>query len=191
MYYSQINTRYAKSLFLLAKERNIVDEVKKDIDLILQWLDEYADLKVLIEHPVIKPSEKLRVLTNLFKDKINVNTLLFLKLIVKNKRENHLKSMCIDFVDLYKKQKGIKTAVLTTAIELSRTQESSITKSIEKAFNSEIELNTKVDKSILGGMIIQVDDKQLDLSVARQIQQLRNQFLNIDFNNKKINNTLK
>lgn len=182
MYYSQINIRYAKSLFLLAEEKNIINEIKQDIELILQWFDEYTDIKILLEHPVIKPSKKTEILRDLFKDKINQYTMMFLKLIVKNKRENHLKNICVDFIDLYKKKHGIKTALLTTSIELSRTHKTNINKAIEKAFKSDIELNTKVDENILGGMIIQVEDKQLDLSVARQIRQLRDQFMNIDFN---------
>ncbi len=185
MYYSQINTRYAKSLFLLAKEKNIIDEIKQNIELILQLFDDYPDIEILLEHPVIKPSKKTEIISNLLKDKVNGYTMLFLKLIIKNKRENHLKNICIDFIDLYKKQQGIKTALLTTSIELTRTHQTNINKSIQKAFNAVIELNTKVDESILGGMIIQVEDKQLDLSVARQVQQLKNQFLNIDFNRKK------
>lgn len=185
MYYSQINTRYAKSLFLLAKEKNLTDEIRQNIELILQWFDDYPDIEILLEHPVIKPSKKTEIISDLLKDKINEYTLLFLKLIIKNKREKHLKNICIDFIDLYKKQLGIKTALLTTSFELTRTHKANINKSIEKAFNAAIELNTKVDEAILGGMIIQVEDKQLDLSVARQIQLIRNQFINIDFNKKK------
>jgi F-type H+-transporting ATPase subunit delta len=191
MYNSQINIRYAKSLFLLAEEKNISDEIKKDVELILQWYEEYEDIKVVLEHPVLKPTKKYQILSDLLKDKVNAYTLSLLKLIIKNKRENHLKNICINFIDIYKKQKGIKTAVLTTAFELTRTHKSNIKKSIENIFSAEVELKTKVHKELLGGMLIQVDDKQLDLSVAGQVQKLRNQFLNIDFNNKKKNKTLK
>ncbi|MDA3954073.1 MAG: ATP synthase F1 subunit delta [Bacteroidales bacterium] len=182
MYQSQINIRYARSLFLLAEEKNIIDDIVQDIELILQWHEENDDIRIFLEHPVIKASKKSEILSDLFKDKINASTLSFLHLIVKNKRENHLKNICIDFIDLYKKHKNIKTAVLTTAFELTRTHQTHIKKTIEKAFSSPIELNTKVDETLIGGMIIQVDSKQLDLSVTRQIQKLRNQYLNIDFN---------
>jgi len=185
MYNSQINIRYAKSLFLLAEEKKITDEIKKDMELISQWFDEYEDIKVLLEHPVLKGTKKYQILSDLLKDKVSTYTLSLLKLIIKNKREMHLKNICINFIDIYKKQKGIKTAVLTTAFELTRTHKASIKKSIENAFKAEVELETKVQKDLIGGMLIQVDDKQLDLSVAGQIHQLRNQFLNIDFNNKK------
>jgi F-type H+-transporting ATPase subunit delta len=185
MYNSQINIRYAKSLFLLAEEKNISDEIKNDMDLILQWYEEYDDINTMLEHPVLKASKKYQILSDLFKDKVNEYTMSLLRLIIKNKRENHLKNICINFVDIYKKQKGIKSAVITTAFDLTRTNKANIKKSIEKVFNAEIELETKVQKELLGGILIQVDDKQLDLSVAGQVQKLRNQFIDIDFNNKK------
>lgn len=119
MYNSQINIRYAKSLYLLAEEKNLLDEIKRDIDLVLQWFEEIEDLKTLLEHPVIKASKKTEVISRFFKDHVNHYTLSFLKLIIKKKRENHLKNICIDFRDLYKKGKGLKTAALTTAIALS------------------------------------------------------------------------
>jgi F-type H+-transporting ATPase subunit delta len=185
MYNSQINTRYAKSLFLLAEEKDQIEIIKKDVDLILQWLEDSKDLNELLEHPLHRASKKTEILSKLFEDHISEYTMLFLKLIVKNKRENHLKNICTDFIVLFKRSKGIKTAVLTTSFDLTRTHQENIKKAIEETFKSPVELNTKVDESILGGMIIQVDDDLLDVSVARQIQELRNQFLEIDFNKKK------
>ena len=185
MHQSQINVRYAKSLFLVAKENNKLNEITNDIELILKTIREIDDFKLLIEHPTIKASQKLEILEEIFKNKVDKYSLSFLHLIVKNKRENHLKSMCYNFIDFYRDYKGIKRAVLTTASEISEKERSIIKESIQKKFNATIELQEKVDQDLIGGMIIQVDDKQLDLSVAKQIQNLRNDFLKIDFNDKK------
>ena len=185
MYHSQVNIRYAKSLFLLAKEKELLDEIKKDIDLILQWFDENEDVNVLLEHPVVKSSKKAEIIDKIFKESINSYTLSFLQLIIKNKREKHLKYICLDFVEIYKKNKGIKTAVLTTSFDLSRTHKENIKKSIEHMFKAPVELKTKLDESLIGGLIIQVDDRQIDLSVARQINELKQQVLKMDFNNKR------
>ncbi len=185
MYHSQINIRYARSLYLLAEEKGLLNEIKKDIDLLLQLYDDIEEIKTLLEHPVIKSSKKADVLSSLLKGNVNEYTMSFLQLIIKKKRENHLKYICIDFVDLFKKGQGLKTAVLTTAFELTKTQETNVKRSIEKEFKSKIDFNTKVNETLIGGLIIQVDDKQLDLSVSGQIQQLRDQFKSIDFNNTK------
>lgn len=184
MYQSQINVRYAKSLFELAKEKNLLDEVMNDISLILKTIEGEDDFNELLNHPVISANEKGRILAEIFKQQVNEHTMSFFGLIIKNKREKHLKSMCLNFIDLFYKYKGLKKAIITSAIDLNRTEKEKIKQSIEKKFNATIELENKVDESLIGGMIIQVEDKQLDLSVAKQIQNLKREFLTIDFNNK-------
>lgn len=185
MHNSQVNTRYARALYLLADEKNILESVRKDMDTIIQLMLENKEIEELLDHPVIKSSKKQQILHDIFKDNVSDETMSFINLTIKNRREKHLKNICRDFISTYKKKRGIRTAVLTTSFSLSRTHEEKIKKQIENAFKSPVELDTKVDKSIIGGMLIQVDDKQLDLSVARQIQELKEQFLNIDFNQKK------
>lgn len=185
MYQGQINVRYAKSLFQLAIERDLVDEMKDDIQLVLETFQENDNLETIMSYPVMKTSKKNQIIKGIFNEKINEYSLSFLLLIIKNKREKHIKNICTDFLDLYAEHKEIKRALITTAFNLNRTQAENIRKSIEKKFKSTIELETKVDKSLIGGVIIQVDDKQIDLSVARQIQDLRTSFLDIDFNNRK------
>ena len=182
MHHSQINTRYAKSIFLLAEEKEILGDIKKDMDFLLSALEDNPEINTLLEHPVIKSSKKIQVLNEIFKDKVNKYTMSLLHLIVKNNREKHLNEICRHFVVIYKKSKGIRSAMLTTSFDLSRTHLENIKRSIEKIFKAPVELDSAVDESTIGGMIIQVDDKQLDLSVARQISQLRSKLFDIDFN---------
>lgn len=172
-------------MYLLAEEKEILESVRQDMDTIIRGLEENSEIDILLQHPVIKSSKKAQILGDIFSDAVSDYTMSFLNLIVKNKREKHLKNICRNYIAIYKNRKGIKTAVLTTSFDLNRTHKEKLRKTIEESFRSPVELETKVDKSVIGGLLIQVDDKQLDLSVARQIQELKNQFLNIDFNNKK------
>jgi len=87
---SHIHTRYAKSLLLLAQEKNLLDEIKSDIELIYKTLINSEDLKKLLDHPILKSSRKSEILGQIFNQNINKLTHQFLKLIVKNKRENSL-----------------------------------------------------------------------------------------------------
>jgi F-type H+-transporting ATPase subunit delta len=185
MHNSQINTRYARALYLLAEEKGKLDLVRNDMDTILRTVEENSEIDILLEHPIIKPSKKTQIFADIFGKDVSEHTMLFLNLIVKNKRENHLKHICKNYITIYKNRKGIKTAVLTTSFDLTRTHKEKLRKTIEESFKSPVELETKVNKSVIGGLLIQVDDKQLDLTVSRQIQRLKDQFLNIDFNNKK------
>ncbi|MFO7842771.1 MAG: ATP synthase F1 subunit delta [Bacteroidales bacterium] len=185
MFHSQINVRYAKSLFLLAKEKKLVDEIRNDIEHILQAINEIPEILVLLEHPVIKISRKRAVLNDLFSGKVNEYTMTFLQLVIKNKRENHLKGILRNFIDFYRQFKGIKTAEITTAIKLSEKERSEIIKAIEEQFKTTVELKQKVNEDIIGGLIIEIENKQLDLSVAHYLERLKKEMLDFEIHYKK------
>ncbi|OFX19985.1 MAG: ATP synthase F1 subunit delta [Bacteroidetes bacterium GWA2_31_9b] len=185
MYHSQINIRYAKALLLIANEKGIQENIKNDAEFILSSVDTSDDFNLLLEHPVIKPSEKIKAFEALFKEKINELTLSFLKLIVKNKREIYLKNILFILIDIYKKNSGIVPVLITTAYELSVDEKEKLKLSIEKNKKCLVELTEKVDESIIGGMIIQIEDKEMDNSVVNQLQKFKINLIEIDLNSKK------
>lgn len=185
MYHSQINVRYAKSLFLLAREKNLVDEIRKDVEFILASLNNIPEILFLLDHPVIKISHKKAVLDDLFADKVSEYTRVFLQLVLKNKRQNHLKGMLRNYIDQYRQFKGIKTAEITTAIELSENERNEIIKAIEKQFKATVELKQQVNKDIIGGLIIEIDNKQLDLSVIHYLNRMKKEMYDFKIHYKK------
>jgi F-type H+-transporting ATPase subunit delta len=180
MYHSQINVRYAKSLFLLAREKKLVEEIKQDVELIIESLKEIPEILFFLEHPVIKISRKKAVLIDLFAEKVNKHTMIFLQLVVKNKRENHLKGMLRYYINLYRQFKEIKTAEITTAIKLSQKESKEVINAIEKQFKASVELKQKVNEDIIGGLIIEIDNKQLDLSVAHYLNRLKKEMYDFE-----------
>jgi F-type H+-transporting ATPase subunit delta len=185
MYHSQINVRYAKSLFLLAREKNLVDEIRKDVEFILASLNNIPEILFFLEHPVIKISHKKAVLDDLFADKVSEYTRVFLQLVLKNKRQNNLKGMLRNYIDQYRQFKGIKTAEITTAIELSDNERNEIIKAIEKQFKATVELKQQVNKDIIGGLIIEIDNKQLDLSVIHYLKRMKKELYDFKIHYKK------
>jgi len=185
MYDSQINVRYAKSLFLLAREKKLVEEIKEDVDLILESLNEIPEILFFLEHPVIKTSRKKAVLIALLAEKVNEYTMIFLQLVVKNNRENHLKGMLRHYIDLYRQFKGIKIAEITTAIKLPYNERSEVIKAIEEQFKATIELKQKVNEDIIGGLIIEIDNKQLDLSVTHYLNCMQKEMYDFKIHYKK------
>jgi len=185
MYHSQINVRYAKSLFFLAREKKLVDEIRKDVEFILASLNNIPEILVLLEHPVIKNSQKRVVLRDLFTDKVNEYTMTFLQLVVKNKRENHLTGILRYYIDLYRQFRGIKTAEITTAIKLPDKERKEIVKAIEKQFKATVELKQQVNEDIIGGLIIEIDNKQLDLSVAHYLNRMKKDLFDFEISYQK------
>lgn len=174
---SAIAVRYAKAFFSLAKEKNLLDSLKSDIELIFNVCKNSSDFILLLESPIVKTSKKTGLITAIFNGKLNELTLKFLHLITENKRERHIPGICRNFLSLSRKDQNIKSAVLTTASEIDIKTINKIESLIGKELNAKIELSTQVNSDIIGGIILRLDDKQYDASVATQLKKIKQQLL--------------
>ena len=174
---SKINVRYAKAFFSLAKEKNLSGELQMDAGLISSVCSSSSDFMLLIESPVIPTSEKKKVLKAIFDGKINSYSLNFLLLITENRREKYIPGIFRDLEELYRKDQGIKTALLTTATPISETIVDQIQKSLEKEFGAKVELRQRVDEELIGGFVLRVDDNQYDASVSSQLKKIKEKLL--------------
>lgn len=180
---SKISVRYAKALFLLSKEKNVLDTVREDITSIDE-VCENGDFISLIESPIVKGSDKQTVLNKIFEGKISDLSLSFLNLILKNKRESYIRDIARNFQDLYKQDQGIKTAVFTSPFAIDEKLKASIAELIKKSFNTEVELKEEVNEDLIGGFILRVGDNQYDASVSSKLQDLKRDLRNATFENK-------
>lgn len=174
---SAIKVRYAKAFFSLAKEKNALESIKSDMDLVLSVCKNSVDFMLLLKSPVVKTSRKKELIKLIFEQKTDNLTLNFLMLIIKNKREIHIPGICRNFLSLTRKDQNIKSAVLTTATEISQNTINKVKKLLAKELNAQIELQTQINKVILGGMILRIDDKQYDASVATQLSRIKQSLL--------------
>ena len=174
---SLITVRYAKAFFSLAKENQLLEPLKNDIEVVAAICNESTDFILLLESPVVKGSKKMKLINRIFDGHLNELTLKFLALVTKNKREAHIPGICRNFLSLCREGQGIKSAVVTTASGISPETLKNVQAIMEKEFNTKIELTEKISPSIIGGMILRVDDKQLDASITTQLKRIKTKFL--------------
>ena len=174
---SAITVRYAKAFFSLAKEKNIQETLKSDIELIFSVCESSSDFILLLESPIVKTMKKVELFKLIFSDKIHNYTHNFLKLIAENKREAYIPGICMNFLSLTRKDQNIQTAILTTATEIEVNTVEKIKKTIEKNTGTQIELSTKINPNIIGGLILRLEDKQYDASVATQLKKIKKTLL--------------
>jgi len=179
---SKISVRYAKAFFSAAVERKLLDIVKKDVDSLLQLLQLQPRLKELLASPVVKTKEKRDFLDKVFKDRYHTLTLDFLHLLLKNNRELFLLEMCLNFQALYSRQTGIRSAKLTTAIELDESQLQQYNQFIQDYLGSKAEVTAIVDEKLLGGFVLKLEDRQLDASVSTQLKKMKRELVNFNKN---------
>ena len=174
---SAINVRYAKAFFLTAKGKNLLKEFKADIETILEVSKTSEDFILLLESPVVKTSKKAAIIKQIFDGAIQGITLKFLMLIVENKREVYIPGICRNFLDLTRKDQNIKSAVLTTATEVSTETTQKIQKLLTNELKANIELSTQIKPEIIGGLILRLEDNQYDASVATQLKKIKQNLL--------------
>lgn len=174
---SAITVRYAKAFFTLAKEKNNLDTLKTDIELVHDVCMDSNDFILLLESPIVKTSKKTELISSIFENKIDNLTLNFLLLIAKNKREVNIPGICRNFLDLTRKDQNIKSAVLTTASEVNAETIKKIEALLGEKLKATIELSTQTNPEIIGGLVLRLEDKQYDASVATQLKNIKQELL--------------
>lgn len=168
--------RYAKSFGDLAAEQGSLEKVYADMRLIHKTCSANRELSILLNSPIVKTDKKQSILKEIFHGKIFKLTEDFILLITSKRREALLESIAEAFVEQYKVRKKILTAVITTTFGLDEDLRKKVLELVKKSANSEIELIEKTNDKLLGGFILQVGDKRLDASIAKQVRRLAMSF---------------
>jgi F-type H+-transporting ATPase subunit delta len=173
---SKITIRYAKALFDLALEHNVLEQVKDDMALISQVSLENRELRGMLHNPVINVDKKQKVMLRIFGSHINKLTLSFINIISRKRRESYIDGIASDFVTLYKEYKGIKTAYITSAVALNETERLAMLGILKNLTGKEIELIESLKSDIIGGFVINMDNYQVDQSLTTKIKILKKDF---------------
>ena len=173
----RIASRYAKSLLDLAIEQDKLDRILEDVHS-FKKATENRDFYLLLKSPIVNATKKKSIFEALFKDKYDPMTSSFLNILLSKGRETYLPEIAASFLDQYKRMKKISSISLTTAKALSESNVAAIKNKLEASDQTSdvIDLETKVDKELIGGFIIEFDDKLYDASVAHKLEQLRKEF---------------
>lgn len=174
--------RYAKSLIDLAIEKGQLEEVHNDMLFLQHAFQSSKELVVMIKSPVIKADKKEKVLDAITAGKTSVITSTFYKLLLRKGREFNLPEIITAFIEQYKIHKGIHTVKLTTAVPVSEELKKAIIDKISADKHlQQIELETAVDESLIGGFVLEVGDELVDGSIAFDLKNIKKQFQNNDF----------
>ena len=173
----KVSMRYATSLLDLAVEKSMIDIISGDVELILSAMEQSRELAKALKNPVIKPETKISILDEIFKSKVNAETLHFVRFLVKKGRENLLLEIAQKFLKLRDERAGVVSVNVRTAFELTDSQTNELKNKIEKMLSKKARLNIKIDPDVVGGSVAQVNDTVYDASVKHQLETLKQQLL--------------
>lgn len=168
--------RYAKSLFQLAIERGELDKAYADMLLLQQTINENNDLANMLKSPIIKPGSKEEIMRLIFGEKIGELCAAFLYLIIRKKREMHIPQIARSFTNLYLENNGIEEALLITAFKPDEDFRNKIIQLVEKKSHQKVQLEERIDPSVIGGFILRFGNREIDTSVSSEFRLLRREF---------------
>jgi len=169
--------RYAKAILELSSETNAVDQVASDMERIVEAGNDTGDFQVFLNSPVIKTDKKISILKVLFPEFTDLTTS-FIELITKNKREYLLTEIASAFVSLLKKQNGIVPISVTSAVKLEKQTLNQILEKLKSHVDGAFEVTEEVDPSLIGGFVVRMEDKQIDASIASQLNRMKIELAN-------------
>ena len=171
---------YSKALYELSIESNVTDEIEHQSKSILKALETIKEFNAFIKNPLFKQNDHVEMLNDLSK-KFNFNPILnkFLNFLVSKRRLFYLDKILKDFVLYCSFKRGEVDAKLISAKELKDDEVEKIKKDLFAKFGSKINLDYKVDKDLISGLIIQVGSIMIDNSMKNKLKQIKSKMIEV------------
>jgi F-type H+-transporting ATPase subunit delta len=171
---SGVPGRYASALFELASDEKSADAVGQQLQAFGRAIEESDDLKRLVRSPVFSSDDQIAAISAIAEGLgITGAALNFLKLAARNRRLSGLPDMIKAYATLLSQSKGEVAGEVTSAEPLSDAQLSDLKAALKGSIGRDVALSTKVDSSILGGLIVKVGSRMMDNSLKTKLQNLK------------------
>ncbi|WP_320676169.1 ATP synthase F1 subunit delta [Prochlorococcus sp. MIT 1300] len=168
-----ITTPYAEAFLQIASSRDEVDQVVDQAKAILDLWENSPELSEAMASPVLEVEAKKAAIEKLFADQVTPSFLNLLKLLADRQRIGLLDSVLQRLLELYRQQRNIALATVTTASEITDEQKTELLKKVQLvAGTDKLEINLNVDPDLIGGFVVSVGSKVIDASLAGQVRRL-------------------
>ncbi len=166
--------RYAAALFDLAKDQRQLEQVEADVKSFQSMLASSEDLRRMVRSPVISADVQAKALAAILaKAGIGGLTGNFLKLIARNRRLFAAADMMKCFRALLARERGEVSADVASAHPLSPEQMQVLADTLKTSIGKNVQINTRVDPNLLGGLIVKVGSRMIDSSLRTKLNNLK------------------
>ena len=162
--------RYAEAVFSLAKERGTFEAWQRDLDQLAQLM-EHPQVRVTLESPNVAEAQKAAVI-----DQVQLGAQPEARNLARLLLTRRRIGIAGQLAELFREQAlaelGIVVAEVTTAMPLDKEGEAGIKRKLTEMIGKQVEIRTKVDPDIIGGIVARIGDQLIDGSVASQLRRL-------------------
>jgi len=170
---SRVAIRYSKALFDLALEKNMINEVRTDLEIIRKICTENTEFNQFLSNPLIEEKTKASVLKKLFENEVSPLSYEFLQLLSRKKRSGFLLEMIDKYLERVLDHEGILSCLLISSQSVEEDQSDNIKSRIEEMTGKKVVFSFQIDDSVIGGFIVKIKDTVIDLSIKTQLEKMR------------------
>ncbi len=177
---SMVASRYAGALLSLANEQHCADAVHQDLLGFQKVWESEAEVRAFLTNPVLAPLKKMPFFTAAFSSAFQPLTFQFFEKLLKGRRTNILGEVGPAFDVLYRRQMGIVRVMVSTPAPLNEAAKARITQMVQASDvykgGKQIDLQIRIDASLIGGLVVRVEDQQWDASMKSALESFKRKF---------------
>ena len=170
---SKAGDLYGQSLYDLAAEVNLTDEILGQMEVVEGLFKENPDYITLLSEPSVPKKERLQLVDDAFKDGCQEYLLNFIKILIEKGLFREFSACRKRFRKCYNTDNGIADALVTTAVALDDSQVAKLKEKLEGISGKKVLLRQKVDPGILGGVRVDLEGQLFDGTVKGRLSELK------------------
>lgn len=161
---------------MLAGETGEQDAVAEEMRLVSQVCHSSRELCAVFRNPEIKAVKKVAIVSDIFGTQVGRTTMAFINFVVRKKRSVNLGGIAEAYLDRYRDSRGIVLSQLTTAVPIDDDVKEAASRLIADYTHKQVELCTKTDPAIIGGLAMEFDNTMYDARISTRLAKLRQEF---------------
>ena len=169
-----ISNRYAKALFLLAKKENVLQEISRESQSVIDFFSNQQMAMMLLKNPIVSKEKKINIFQKSFQGQLSTLMQSFIKLVIDKGRYRDLLSILDQYIEIYKKEMNIISLELVTTKKINDSLKQKINNKLGAQEN--VVFKETIDPKILGGILIRLNDLQFDATVKNKLNNVRKTF---------------
>ena len=171
----KLSVRYARALFQTAQEQGSEEAV---YDGLTRFAHNYmlaiAQFNEVLADPIVARDEKVKLMGMAVGEPLHDTLRQFIAFVAGQKRENKMFLIAMKYMEMYRAKHNILSTQVTTSTELPEATYDKIKAFVKQTFDADAEIDVKIDPSLIGGFILDIENTRMDASVVGQLNALKN-----------------
>ena len=171
----KLSVRYARALFQTAQQQGCEEAVYDGLTRFAHnYLLAIAQFNEVLSDPIVAKEEKVKLVEMAVGEPMHDCLKQFIAFVVDQKREDKMFFIAMKYMEMYRAKHHILSTQVTTATELPEATYDKIKAFVKQTFDADAEIDVKIDPSLIGGFILDIENTRMDASVAGQLNALKN-----------------